>query len=73
MAAEYFGRSFGLAAALGKVDGLGIGFHRVVVALAHLVEDVAHLVHPAALVSHARIDGLNGGRQSGAAIGDDQL
>src|SRR5579875_2505944 len=54
--------SFGLPSSLGEIDGLGIGFDGVVVALADLVQEVAHLVHPAARMDHARIHGLDGGR-----------
>src|SRR5579875_2489527 len=70
-AAEDACGSFGLPSSLGQIDGLGIGFDGVVVALADLVQDVAHLVHPAALMGHARIHGLDGGSQSWAAVGDD--
>ena len=38
---------FGLSAALGQIDGLGSGFDFVVIALASLLQNVAHLVHPA--------------------------
>ena len=39
-----------LPQALGAIDGLGLRLRRVVVALPHLLQDVAHLVHPAALL-----------------------
>jgi len=62
----------GLAAAIGQVDSLRIGLDRIVVALAHLLQDVAHLVYPAALVRGPRINGLDGCSQSGATVGDDE-
>src|SRR5579875_2174257 len=71
-AAEGARGSLGLTAAIGQIDGLGIQLDGIMVALAHLVEDIAHLVHPAALMGYAGIDGLDGGSQSGAAVGDDQ-
>ena len=46
--------SYGLAATVGQIDGLRIGLDRIVVALADLFQDVAHFVHPAALMSGAR-------------------
>src|SRR5579875_3847583 len=71
-AAEDACGSFGLTAAIGQIDGLCIKLDGIMVALADLVQDVAHLVHPAALMGYARIHGLDGGSQSGAAVGDDQ-
>src|SRR5690348_1669678 len=65
-------RGFGLAGSLGAIDRLGIGFDFVVVALTYLLENVAHLVNPAALMQNAGIHGLDGGSQAGTAIGDDQ-
>src|SRR4051794_9778873 len=56
----------------GEIDGLSTGLDCVVIAFADLVEDVAHLVHPAALMGHTGIHGLNSGRQSRTSIGDDQ-
>src|SRR5271157_5687666 len=41
---------FGLTPAVGAIDRLGIGFHRVMVATAYFIQDIAHLVHPAALM-----------------------
>src|SRR3990172_4902648 len=61
------------AQARGAIDGLGVGLDRVVVALPHLLQDVAHLVDPAALVGDSRIDGLQGGGQASTTVGDDQL
>ena len=54
----------GLAAAVGQVDPLRVLFHFVIVPLANLLQDVAHLVYPATLVRGARIDGLDGRSQS---------
>src|SRR3990172_6143108 len=61
------------AQSLGLVDGLGVGLDRAVVALPHLLQDVAHFVHPAALMRDSGIDGLQRGGQPGAAVGDDEL
>src|SRR5579875_3175815 len=47
-AAEDACGSFGLPSSLGKIDGLCIQLDGIMVALADLVQDVAHLVHPAA-------------------------
>jgi len=45
--AEGTGGGHGLAAAVSQIDGLGIGLDLVVIAFARLLQDVAHLVHPA--------------------------
>jgi hypothetical protein len=50
-AAEGTGSGLGLAVSMGEIDGLGSGFDPIMVALPYLVEDVAHLLHPATLVS----------------------
>src|SRR5579875_70053 len=50
-------RPLGLAPTLRSIDRLGVGFHRVVVALAHALQNVPHLMHPGALMLHLRIDG----------------
>ena len=62
----------GLSPALGQVDGLRADLDGIVVALADLFQDVAHLVHPAALMGGARVHGLDGRRQAGTSVGDDQ-
>src|SRR3990170_994789 len=59
----------GLPSVVGLIDGLGSGLHLVVVPLPHLLQDVPHLVYPAALMPNARVDGLDRGRQARAAIG----
>ena len=46
---------------LAQIHGLGIDLDGVVIALAHLLQDVAHLVHPTALMRGVRIDGLDDG------------
>jgi len=56
----------GLGSTLGLMDGLSSGFDLVVIALACLLQNVAHLVHPAALMPYPRIHGANR-RQSGTA------
>ena len=57
----------------GQVEGLGPGLDRVVIPLPHSLQDVPHLVHPAALMLNARVDGLDRGGQTRAAIGHDEL
>jgi hypothetical protein len=42
-------------------------------ATADALEEVAHLVHPAALMRHMWVDGLDGRGQTRTAIGDNQL
>src|SRR5579885_2045426 len=51
---------FGLTPALGAINRLRSPFHFVVVAFAYVLQNVAHLVHPAALMQHSRIHRLNG-------------
>ena len=62
----------GLAPTVGAIDRLGIGFDCIMVATAYFLQDIPHLVHPAALMQRSRVDGLDRGRQSGTTIGDDQ-
>src|SRR6516225_11701887 len=57
---------------LRPVDGLRFSLDRLVIPLPNLLEHVPHLMHPATLMRDSRVDGLQGGRQSRAAIGDDQ-
>src|SRR5439155_18743486 len=64
--------SFGRNSAVGAIDGLGSGFHLVVVPLPRFFQNVAHLVDPAALLPHPRIEGANRRRQAGAAVGENQ-
>jgi hypothetical protein len=63
---------FGLASAFGSVDGLGIALHFLIVAFPHVLQNVPHLVHPAALMEHPRVDRRDRCCKSGTAIGDDQ-
>src|SRR5581483_2145157 len=65
-------RSFGLASAGGQIDGLRSPLHLVVIALTHFFQNIAHLVHPAALMADTWIDRLDGRCQSGTAVGHDQ-
>jgi hypothetical protein len=51
-AAKGAGSSLRWTKSIGEIDGLSTGLDGVVVVLADLVEDVAHLVHPAALMGH---------------------
>src|SRR5919198_5261953 len=44
--------------AVGLIDGLGIPLDRVVIALAHLLRDIAHFVYPAAVMQYSGIDRL---------------
>jgi len=62
---------FSLAAAVGPLDRLGVGFDGVVIALANLLQDVAHLVHLAALMQDLRMFGWPPPART--AIGQDQL
>src|SRR5216683_6332999 len=50
---------FGLGTARSQVDGLGARLHFVVVRLPYFLQNIPHLVHPAALMSHPRIDRRN--------------
>ena len=43
----------------GPVDTLGIAFHSGLVAAPHAVAQIAHLVHPAALMTRPWIDGFD--------------
>jgi hypothetical protein len=63
----------GLGQAGGLIDFLRVLLDPVMIASAHGVGDIAHFVHPAALMRHARVDRLEGGGQACTAIGDDQL
>ncbi len=58
---------------LGQIDSLGVGLDRIVIAFAYLLQNIAHLVDPAALMPGPRIDGGDRRRQSGTTVGDDQL
>ena len=46
----------GLTAAGGSIDRRRVGLHCLIVALAHLREDIPPLMHPAALRGEARVD-----------------
>jgi hypothetical protein len=50
----------------------GIALHFVVVATAHLLQDVVPLVPPATLMQGMGIDRLEGCRQPTTTVGDDQ-
>src|SRR5271165_6002386 len=63
---------FGLPSTFGQIDGLRPGFDFLVVGLAHFLQNIAHLVHPAALVPGPGIHARYRRRQSGTAVGDDQ-
>jgi len=63
---------YGLRPALSQIDRLGSGLHFVVVALPRFLWNVPHLVHPAALMPHPRIDRANHRRQTRAAAGENQ-
>jgi hypothetical protein len=64
--------SLGLTAAFDQINGLGIDLDGIVIALANLLQDVAHLVHPARWCAASWVHGLDSSSQSGAAVGDDQ-
>jgi hypothetical protein len=55
-----------------QVDGAGVLLDRLIIPLAHLLQNVAHLVHPATLVQHVRVDHLDGRSQTGTAIGHNE-
>src|SRR6185312_181117 len=63
--AESAKRGLVLLAILGLIDGLGLGFDLVVITTAYFLQNIAHLVHPAALMQGARIHRLDGGGQTG--------
>ena len=52
--AEAAQRGFGLCTAFRQIDGRGSGFYLGVVAFAGFFQNVAHLVHPAALMPYPR-------------------
>ena len=56
-----------------QVDALGVAFDGRLVAPAHTVAQVAHLVHPTTLVSRTGIDGFQRRRQSRSAVAEHQL
>ena len=60
MPAEAPASSLGLFAIFGLIDGLSFGFDLVVLALFDFLQDVTHLIHPAALMLSPRIDGRDG-------------
>ena len=53
-------RTDGRGAIAGQVDGLRAVFYGGKIAAAHVFENIAHFVHPATLMQHARVNGLNG-------------
>lgn len=57
----------------GLIDALGILLDGIVVTAAHRVAQIAHLVHPAALVPGSRIDRRDRRGQPRATVGDYQL
>src|SRR5579884_1321314 len=65
-------RPLGLAPTLRPIDRLRIRSHRLVISFPHVLQNVPHLMHPAALRLHLRIDGLQRGGQARATVGDDQ-
>src|SRR5215467_11650088 len=58
--AEISKSGFRQAATLGSIDGLGILLDRIMIALAYLLQNVPHLVHPTTLMAHPGIDGADG-------------
>ena len=60
-----------LLAVLSLVDRLGVRFDLVMIATPHFLQDIAHLVHPAALMQGAGINRLDRSGQTGTAIGHD--
>ena len=70
--AEVAKGGLGVLAAFCQINVLGSGFHSVIIALSHFLQNVAHLMHPATLMPRPRIDGGNRRRQTRATVGDDQ-
>src|SRR5579883_983020 len=65
-------RPLGLAPTICPIDRLRVGSHRLVISFPHVLQKVPHLMHPAALRLHLRIDGLKRGGQARATVSDDQ-
>jgi len=57
----------GLGGIAGQIDALGVAFDAGLIAPPHAVAQVAHLVHPTALVARPRIDRFDCGRQARAS------
>src|SRR5271166_5686254 len=57
--AESARRRLRLGSAVGQIDGLGVNLDCVVIALPYLLQDIAHLVYPAALMQHPGINRLH--------------
>ncbi len=66
-------RSAGGGLAGGLIDALGVPLDGVVVGSPHRLAQIAHLVHPAALVPRSRIHGRDRRGQARTAVGDHQL
>ena len=64
--------NFGCFTVWRLIDSLGISLHLVVIALADFLKDVPHLVYPATLVWHGRVNRLQCSRQTRASVGDYQ-
>src|SRR5580765_5683951 len=60
-------------AAARQIDRLSLTLDLVIVGLTYLLQNIAHLVYPAALMQRPRIDRRNGCRQTRTAIGHNQL
>ena len=63
----------GFGSGIRLIDRLCIGLYGVVVSFSRFVEDVPHLMHPAALMQNSGIADLKSGRQTRAAVGHNQL
>ena len=59
-------RGFRLRPTVGMIDGLRLTLHVLIVPLPNLLQNVAHLMHPATLMEDARVDPLQGRCQSRA-------
>src|SRR6478672_12248055 len=60
-------------AAARQIDGLSVTLDLVIVGFTYLLQNIAHLVYPAALMQRPRIDRRNSCRQTRTAIGHNQL
>ncbi|MBV9183915.1 MAG: hypothetical protein JO356_21630 [Acidobacteria bacterium] len=56
-----------LSSAIGQVNGLCSLFYLVVIAFPDVLEEIAHLMHPVALMASPGTHGLNRRRRSGTA------
>src|ERR1700686_2001371 len=63
----------GLGGVPGQIDALGVALHAGLIAPPHAIAQIAHLVHPAALMARAGKDRFDRRSQTRTAIADHQL